>query len=76
MAFYNDHDEKGKCFACGEKPDAFWKGQETVNVCQSCAIEILPKLLADSVIANIPIRKIASEWLYRDFKREKDIKIY
>lgn len=80
MAFidrFDEHEEEKecKCFVCGKKPSAFWHGVEVVCVCESCAVEVLPKLLSDSIIANIPIKKLAKDHLYRDFKREKDIKI-
>ena len=43
--------EHGKCFACGErKADAYWHGFEIeMSICRACAIDVLPKLIADAV---------------------------
>ena len=38
----------GKCFRCGEKATAMWHSLSIVEVCHSCAVEVLPKLIADA----------------------------
>ena len=38
-----------KCSFCGEKPEAYWHEMQTVFVCRSCAVKILPRLIADAV---------------------------
>ncbi len=42
----------GQCFCCSRKAQAVWHGQETVHVCESCAVEVLPALIADAVHAG------------------------
>jgi hypothetical protein len=37
------------CAFCGQEPTAVWAGAQQVAVCQNCAIEVLPALIADSV---------------------------
>lgn len=41
--------ENAVCSICDEKPHAFWSGWKWVYVCSSCAVEILPKLIADAI---------------------------
>lgn len=50
-----DETFSGKCFSCGEHAHAFWMADPTVYVCGSCAIEKLPLLIADAVVASRPI---------------------
>jgi hypothetical protein len=39
-----------RCALCGRRsPDAVWLEGRKVGVCQSCAIEIFPKLMADAI---------------------------
>lgn len=38
------------CFSCGESPVAFWMGATgLVSVCRTCAIQVLPCLIADAI---------------------------
>ena len=39
-------------FCGGDSPQSFWHGGENVRTCRSCAIDILPKLLADSIVLD------------------------
>lgn len=42
-----------KCGICGNsKAVAGWMGQDLLAVCRGCAIEVLPKLLADAVVGK------------------------
>ena len=58
MAIYNskiakDFDIPVTCSFCGnDSPQSFWHGGENVRTCRGCAIEILPKLLADSIVLD------------------------
>ena len=58
MAVYNskiakDFDIPEKCSFCGnDSPQSFWHGGENVRTCRGCAIDILPKLLADSIVGD------------------------
>ena len=58
MAVYNsklaeDFDIPGKCSFCGsDSPQSFWRGGENVRTCRGCAVDILPKLLADSIVLD------------------------
>jgi hypothetical protein len=38
-----------KCFYCGDKAKAMWMGEQSIGVCYSCAVTILPALIADAV---------------------------
>ena len=41
----------GLCFNCGELANGEWVGQRlAIGVCKSCAIEILPRLIAYAVV--------------------------
>ncbi len=41
------------CSFCGSDcPQSFWHGGENVRTCRGCAIDILPKLLADSIVLD------------------------
>jgi len=42
-----------KCIICGSPAAAVWVGEETVAVCKRCALEILPKLIADAVLNSL-----------------------
>lgn len=54
-----DANERMPCFHCGKRESrAMWSGwQEHLYVCEFCALDILPRLLADalSVSADNPI---------------------
>src|SRR5262245_33803948 len=43
------------CFGCGlEQATGFWLGDEKdASVCTECAVEILPKLIADALVAQL-----------------------
>ena len=38
-----------RCHLCGAVAHAFWQGDQRISVCQTCAIDILPALLADAI---------------------------
>lgn len=42
---------KGKCDLCGEPAsNAYWEGSGiTLEVCEGCAVNILPRIIADAV---------------------------
>ena len=43
------------CSICGErKPAGFWCGLVDIWACKFCAIDVLPKLMADCVIYGAP----------------------
>jgi hypothetical protein len=39
-----------KCSICGAEPSAMWGGQEPIFVCRNCALDVLPRLIADALI--------------------------
>lgn len=42
-----------KCTICGsDHPSAMWRGDEDIFVCHRCAINILPRLMADALMAR------------------------
>ena len=41
-----------RCLCCGTQGVAFWTGFGTVVVCANCAVDKLPLLIADAVIAG------------------------
>lgn len=43
-------DDVKVCCVCGEQPAAYWRGERVVAVCATCAVEVLPKLIADAVV--------------------------
>ncbi len=80
MAFYDNQPDKGfenigKCFVCGNKPDAFWVGHAEVFVCRECAINVLPKLIADALTNDLTLRQLGNDFVFSKWKREKDISI-
>jgi hypothetical protein len=51
-----------KCDMCDRvPPDAFWVGHRTISICYHCAIENLPRLIADAMRARSRDRS----WLLR-----------
>jgi hypothetical protein len=42
----------GPCFVCQNPADAVWIGYQNVSVCRSCAVNTLPRLIADTVAAQ------------------------
>lgn len=39
-----------KCAFCDRKPTAYWHGiNANISVCESCAVDILPRLIADAI---------------------------
>jgi len=48
-------DVAGNCTICGANSEAFWDGAGgIVEVCQQCAIETLPALIADAAFVPPP----------------------
>lgn len=44
---------KGQCFHCGREAHAVWHGNtDSVQVCEHCALTVLPALIADAVHAR------------------------
>lgn len=41
--------ESRRCTFCGDAADGYWCGEEMVKACSSCAVNVLPKLIADTV---------------------------
>jgi hypothetical protein len=39
-----------RCCLCGEPPSAYWRGEVVIAVCSRCAVEVLPKLIADAIV--------------------------
>ena len=37
------------CQVCGGVPDAIWIGADHIMVCRRCAVDVLPKLIADAL---------------------------
>lgn len=46
---------KGRCVLCGGEPQAYWhrKG-DMIFICRQCALNDLPRLIADAVMNNAP----------------------
>lgn len=42
--------ERDKCSICGGDAVAKWVGETDVNVCRHCAVNILPRLIADATV--------------------------
>lgn len=40
---------QASCSICGCCADASWVGEVEVHVCRSCAIDVLPRLMADAI---------------------------
>lgn len=45
---------KSKCSICGHPAIAMWNGINEVFVCRDCAINILPRLMADAIMQCQP----------------------
>ena len=39
----------GRCTLCGAPTAAYWCGIQTVEICLTCAVQVLPAILADAV---------------------------
>lgn len=37
------------CLVCGKAPDAIWAGTGIITVCRGCAVDVLPRLIADAL---------------------------
>ncbi len=44
------------CFNCGHPAAALWRGHTPVAVCRPCALDTLPRLLADALVGTHPRR--------------------
>lgn len=42
------------CFECQGRPGAYWVGSQTIFVCHKCAIDVVPKLIADAIASLYP----------------------
>jgi len=40
------------CCLCGKKSTAYWRGEKWIGICRWCAIDDLPKLMADAVVGG------------------------
>jgi hypothetical protein len=38
-----------KCSICGSHPTAMWRGVSDVFICPGCAVDVLPRLIADAL---------------------------
>ena len=48
-----------KCSICGkERATGHWMGKIDIYSCHFCAIEVLPKLIADATLGNAPNDKM------------------
>lgn len=36
------------CLVCGGRPNAIWVGEDILTVCRKCAIDVLPRIMADA----------------------------
>lgn len=51
----------GICTLCGERSTAFWVGDvATIGVCEPCALDKLPRLIADALTSDHRDRFIAA----------------
>ena len=42
-----------RCRLCGnDHPAAMWRGEMDIFVCTTCAIDVLPRLIADAVVSD------------------------
>jgi len=54
MASVNKLEQSDRCFHCGNPASAFWDGPGgRVRVCLHCAVQVLPALSADAVVAAL-----------------------
>lgn len=52
---------QSRCMFCGQHPHAFWQGMHgAISVCTNCAEEVLPALIADSVLVTNHPREYAA----------------
>ncbi len=43
------------CSICGRRrATAWWRGQTILSICRPCALDVLPKLLADALVGEGP----------------------
>lgn len=40
----------GKCSICGRYAAAEWRGGITLKICKTCAMHVLPRLIADAMV--------------------------
>lgn len=48
------------CSFCGGEAQSYWQGIECVRTCSKCAIEVLPKLMADAIVQDNRYPKLES----------------
>jgi hypothetical protein len=65
-------DMRGKCMICAEREaDAFWACYGDIKVCYWCAIDVLPKLIADATVASMhPTKKNALNFAFNKVRSE------
>jgi ribosomal protein L37AE/L43A len=39
-----------KCSVCNKPASAMWRGATDLFICQECAVNILPRLMADAIV--------------------------
>lgn len=49
-----------QCKFCDEKATAVWYGTPDFYCCPKCAVEVLPKMIADSILGELLVAQILS----------------
>jgi hypothetical protein len=52
MAILDSDFCSGICCICGGQSVACWAGKQMLEVCYHCAVNVLPKLIADAVVGK------------------------
>ena len=56
-----------RCALCGSRSaDGVWMGRKTMGVCLPCAVEVLPKLIADGVMNRLCVGRDDAEHLVHE----------
>ncbi len=45
-----------KCDICGHNATAMWSGKESIFICRRCAVDVLPRLIADAILSDVQVR--------------------
>lgn len=45
-----------KCNICGHEAAAMWNGEKDIFICPHCAVDVLPRLIADAILSDVLAR--------------------
>ena len=46
------------CAVCGESATALWHGAKPIAICETCAVDVLPTLIADAIFLPNDVRSV------------------